>query len=60
MGVTPGANLDEAADIVAQYAAAGGTWWLEAIAPYRMGLGFDGPWPAEALRERVLQGPPVF
>jgi probable F420-dependent oxidoreductase len=58
-GVTPGEKPDEAGEIVAQYASAGATWWLEAIAPYRFGQGFDGSWPVDALRERVLQGPPV-
>ncbi len=57
-GVTPGERPDEAGEIVAQYAAAGATWWLEPIAPYRLGLGFDDTWPTEQLRERVLQGPP--
>lgn len=63
-GVTPGdqgrnAARAEASEVVAAYARAGATWWLEAIAPYRFGEGFDGVWPVEALRERVLQGPPV-
>jgi probable F420-dependent oxidoreductase len=57
-GVTPGDKPDEAREIVGRYAAMGTTWWLEAIAPYRLGLGFDEPWPMDALRERVLQGPP--
>lgn len=57
-GVTPGDDKAKAAAIVAPYAEAGLTWWLEAIAPYRFGQGFDGKWPVEALRQRVLQGPP--
>jgi alkanesulfonate monooxygenase SsuD/methylene tetrahydromethanopterin reductase-like flavin-dependent oxidoreductase (luciferase family) len=57
-GVTPGADRAEAARIVAQYAEAGANWWLEGIAPYRFGRGFEGEWPVAALRERVLQGPP--
>ncbi|KAB8141652.1 LLM class flavin-dependent oxidoreductase [Chloroflexia bacterium SDU3-3] len=58
MGVTPGACPAEAAPIVAWRAALGATWWLECIAPFRMGVGFDEPWPLDALRERVRQGPP--
>jgi alkanesulfonate monooxygenase SsuD/methylene tetrahydromethanopterin reductase-like flavin-dependent oxidoreductase (luciferase family) len=57
-GITPGADDDKATEIVTRYGEAGVTWWLEAIAPYRFGKGFDEPWDLEALRERVLQGPP--
>ncbi len=39
-------------------AALGMTWWLESIAPYRLGLGLTDEWPFEALRQRILQGPP--
>lgn len=55
---TPGDDPDRAAELVAAYAGAGVTWWLEAIAPYRFGRGFEAPWPLAALRERVQQGPP--
>ena len=47
-----------AAATVAEYADAGATWWLEVIVPWRCGYEGTGPWPAEAMRERVLQGPP--
>lgn len=57
-GVTPGDHPAIAAEIVAAYAAAGATWWLEGIAPYRLGLEFDVDWPLEAFRERIRQGPP--
>ena len=57
-GVTPGDDRAEAARIAALYAEAGATWWLEGIAPYRFGQGFEGEWPVAALRQRVLQGPP--
>jgi len=57
-GATPGDDKAKAASIVAPYAEAGITWWLESIAPYRFGQDFDGKWPVEALRQRVLQGPP--
>lgn len=57
-GVTYGEDAAQDAGLVAAYEAIGGTWWLESIAPYRYGMGFDEPWPLEKLRQRVLQGPP--
>ena len=48
-GDTPGNDRREAARIVAQWADAGATWWLEA------------PWDAathEEVRKRICQGPP--
>lgn len=56
-GITPGDDRVKAAQIIQRRADLGCTWWLEAIAPYRFGKGFEGEWPVEALRERVLQGP---
>jgi alkanesulfonate monooxygenase SsuD/methylene tetrahydromethanopterin reductase-like flavin-dependent oxidoreductase (luciferase family) len=49
-GDTPGDDLNEAAKIVAPWADAGATWWLEA------------PWEANTLaevRRRIRQGPPT-
>jgi hypothetical protein len=43
---------------VADYVAAGATWWLEDITPWRFDWQEKGPWPVEAMRERVRQGPP--
>lgn len=60
MGITPSDDPVRAGEIVARYAKAGVTWWLESIAPYRFDEGFDEPWDLEALRERVLQGPPLI
>ena len=57
-GTTPGDDPDRARQIVERYREVGVTWWLESIAPYRYGRGFDEPWDLERLRERVLQGPP--
>ncbi len=57
-GVTPGEDEYKAREIVSRYQRAGVTWWLEAIAPYRLGRDFDEPWDLAALRERVRQGPP--
>ncbi len=57
-GITPGDDRAKAVEIVSRYERAGVTWWLEAIAPYRLGKDFDEPWDLGPLRERVLQGPP--
>jgi alkanesulfonate monooxygenase SsuD/methylene tetrahydromethanopterin reductase-like flavin-dependent oxidoreductase (luciferase family) len=50
MGETPGDDRPAARAIVAPYAEAGLTWWLEALHGYRG--------PLEATRERIAQGPP--
>ena len=57
-GFTPGDNPAAARDWVAKYEAAGVTWWMEGINPWRFGWDMQGPWPVEAMRERILQGPP--
>ncbi len=59
MGVTPGAEPARAADMVRQRAALGATWWLELIAPFSFGKGFTDEWPLDAMRQRILQGPPT-
>ncbi len=41
----------------AQFEAAGATWWLEHMMPQMFG-GDWGRWPLEAMRERIVQGPP--
>ncbi|KAA3659067.1 MAG: LLM class flavin-dependent oxidoreductase [Chloroflexi bacterium] len=58
-GVTHGEDAEKDAEWVANYQSRGCTWWLEGIAPYRYGQGFDEPWPLEKMRQRVLQGPPL-
>ena len=58
MGVTHGAESKEAADLVEQRAVLGATWWLESITPFRSGKGYEDEWPVDAMRERILQGPP--
>lgn len=57
-GFSPGQDPDRAAEITARYAQAGVTWWLENVNPWRFGWDMHGPWPVEAMRERILQGPP--
>jgi len=49
-GETPGDDPARAAAIVAPYAEAGATWWLEALNGYRGPLALS--------RERIRQGPP--
>lgn len=58
MGVTPGDQRAQAAEAARKRADLGATWWLECIAPFRCGKGFEEEWPVDALRERILQGPP--
>lgn len=55
-GISSG--FDPRADhaIAQTYASAGVTWWLEHLLPERWGSGDE--WPVEAMRQRVLQGPP--
>lgn len=57
-GVTPGDDAARAASIVAPFAQAGATWWLEAVHPPSFGAEWEGEWPLEALRRRIAQGPP--
>ncbi|MDB5059946.1 MAG: class flavin-dependent oxidoreductase [Chloroflexi bacterium] len=49
-GATPGEDAQRAAAIIAPYADAGLTWWLE---------GLEGGRDLEAIRARILQGPPA-
>jgi hypothetical protein len=45
-------------EAVRSYQEAGATWWMEAIDPWSFGWPDSGPWPIEAMRARVLAGPP--
>jgi hypothetical protein len=61
IGTTPG-EPEQDREIAALYAEAGVTWWIEDISPYRYGLGWDQPWPAnqiQQLKNRIHQGPPI-
>jgi alkanesulfonate monooxygenase SsuD/methylene tetrahydromethanopterin reductase-like flavin-dependent oxidoreductase (luciferase family) len=57
-GVTPGDDPPRAAENVTAYAEAGVTWWLEQVYPTHFGGSWQGDWPLEAMRRRILQGPP--
>jgi alkanesulfonate monooxygenase SsuD/methylene tetrahydromethanopterin reductase-like flavin-dependent oxidoreductase (luciferase family) len=48
--VTPGDDAQRATELVAPFAEAGATWWVEYLGPFRG--------PLEAMRERIAQGPP--
>lgn len=50
---------DLASEMIRQRALLGMTWWLESITPSRFDLGFTDKWPIDAMRERILQGPPA-
>jgi len=58
MGVTPDAESKEATDLVEQRSDLGATWWLECLTPFRSGKSYENEWPVDAMRERILQGPP--
>ncbi len=44
--------------LMESYAEVGATWWLEHLVPTNFGGTWDQPWPVEAIRRRILQGPP--
>jgi alkanesulfonate monooxygenase SsuD/methylene tetrahydromethanopterin reductase-like flavin-dependent oxidoreductase (luciferase family) len=39
-------------------AQAGATWWIEDISPWPFGWQWEGPWPFDAMSERIRSGPP--
>lgn len=58
-GISTGINAAREAEMVAAYAAAGVTWWIENLNPWRYGWSEGDPnWPAEAILARIRQGPP--
>ncbi len=57
-GATSGTDGSADAAIVASYAAAGATWWLENINPWRCGWAWQGPWPLDQMNARPGLGPP--
>jgi len=60
IGTTSG-DAAQDREFISGYAAAGVTWWIEDISPYRYGLSWDQPWPdelIEKLKTRIRQGPP--
>ncbi len=60
-GVTRGDDRAKAEDVVAPYAEAGVTWWIEDVSPYGLGMGWAERWTVEVverMRQRIRQGPP--
>ena len=57
-GTTSGEDRAQDLEIVAAYAEAGATWWLENIHPWRFGWEGEGAWPIEAMRDYISKGPP--
>jgi alkanesulfonate monooxygenase SsuD/methylene tetrahydromethanopterin reductase-like flavin-dependent oxidoreductase (luciferase family) len=55
---TPGDDMKLAGEIVGPYAEVGVTWWMEPLNPTLYGADWEGEWPYETMRERVLEGPP--
>ncbi|UCD98688.1 MAG: LLM class flavin-dependent oxidoreductase [Chloroflexota bacterium] len=58
MGVTHDPISKEDCSLVEQRSELGATWWLECLTPFRYGKDYEDEWPADAMRERILQGPP--
>ena len=64
IGSTPGDDHLQGAEIVAGYADAGVTWWVEDVAMWRFRPyePWKEPyvWPVKEIEERIRQGPPKF
>ena len=56
MGITDGMDMGHDREVIREYQRAGVTWWMEKILPERWGSWSN--WPVEAMRARILQGPP--
>ncbi len=56
--VTEDPESNEGLEYVKRCEELGVTWWLESMTPYRAGRGYYDEWPVDAMRERILQGPP--
>ena len=58
-GTTPGDDVERAAEVVAPYAEAGATWWLELVTPLQFeSQAKDGSDVVMMMRERIRHGPP--
>lgn len=51
-------NPAEDRALLEPFAEVGVTWWLENANPWAFGWSGQGEWPVEAIRTRILQGPP--
>ncbi|MCP3804349.1 LLM class flavin-dependent oxidoreductase [Allokutzneria sp. A3M-2-11 16] len=52
-----GSTPDGKTAVMDDYAEAGVTWWMETLAPWSYGWADEGPWPIEAMNERIRMGP---
>jgi alkanesulfonate monooxygenase SsuD/methylene tetrahydromethanopterin reductase-like flavin-dependent oxidoreductase (luciferase family) len=57
---TPVGEPGRAAERIGPYAEAGVTWWLEQLNPQHFGRDWSEEWPMEAIRRKILAGPPAF
>jgi alkanesulfonate monooxygenase SsuD/methylene tetrahydromethanopterin reductase-like flavin-dependent oxidoreductase (luciferase family) len=58
-GSTPGDDPVQGAALVASFAEAGVTWWIEGIGPDSTDVPSAGDvWPIAAMERRIAQGPP--
>lgn len=58
LGVTPGDDMTEASRRVKAAVNVGATWWFELLMPDIYSFALDDPAAFDAMRQRVLQGPP--
>ena len=57
---TPIGEPAQAAAQIGPFAEAGVTWWLEQLNPQHFGCDWTDPWPLDAIRRKILAGPPDF
>jgi len=55
----PGNDPAKVAEWIARYTEVGVTWLLEELYPQHFGGEWQGNWPVEAMRQRIIQGPPA-
>lgn len=46
------------AEQIARFEEVGVTWWLGQLYPQHFGVEWQDNWPVEAMRQRIIQGPP--
>lgn len=57
-GATPDHDPAKGAGIVAPFAEAGATWWIEDVSPFRFGWNWSGAWPLAEMNARIRNKPP--
>ena len=55
----PGESTPHDGALLEGQAAAGATWWVEAVHPWRFGYQDGGRWPTAQMHDRIAAGPPV-